>query len=219
VTLDPDKKITGIYSGDIFTAHWKAVKKIREYVAIRVDEPYDLVVIPGGFVAINHYQAAKAAVEATRAIKPGGMIVLVVRHSDQDPIGSSDYKQTLALLKQNGPKQFLRTIKSKDWNFTHDQWETQMWGKVLEVIGGDENLIYCSLEVPDEAYAVLPGIPGLRYLTDDERGSGRSDEELMTLVVNRAVGAAIDTLRGRLGREPRVLLLRDGPYGVPVTGS
>jgi hypothetical protein len=192
------------------------VKKIREYVAIRVDEPYDLVVIPGGFVAINHYQAAKAAVEATRAIKPGGMIVLVVRHSDQDPIGSSDYKKTLALLKQHGSKQFLQTIKSKDWNFTHDQWETQMWGKVLDIIGGDENLIYCSLEIPDAAYEILPGIPGLRYLTDDERNSDMLEEELMTLMANRAVGAAIEILRARLGRDPRVLLLRDGPYGVPV---
>jgi hypothetical protein len=38
----------------------------------------------------------------------------------------------------------------------------------------------------------------------------------MTLMVDRAVGAAIDTLRARSGRDPRLLLLRDGPYGVPV---
>jgi nickel-dependent lactate racemase len=219
VTLDSAKRITGVYSGDIFTSHREAVKKIREYVAVQVDRRYDLVVIPGGFVAINHYQAAKAAVEATRAVKRGGMIVLVARHSDGDPIGSRDYKKTLALLKRDGPKEFLRTIKSKDWTFTHDQWETQMWGKVLDWIGGDENLIYCSLEIPDEAYAILPGISGLRYLTKEERASGGAEEELMTLMVNRAVDRAINTLRARLGREPWVLLLRDGPYGVPVGGG
>lgn len=219
VTLDSAKRITGVYSGDIFASHREAVGKIREYVAVRIDDPYDLVVIPGGFVAVNHYQAAKAAVEATRAVKPGGMIVLIARHSDQDPIGSRDYKKTLALLKRDGPKRFLQTIKSKDWTFTHDQWETQMWGKVIDTIGGEENLIYCNLEIPDEAYANLPGIPGLRYLTDDERASGKSREELMTLMVNRAVEAAIRTLRVRLGRDPRVLFLRDGPYGIPVGGS
>jgi len=218
VTLDSAKRITGVYSGDIFTAHREAVQKIREYVAVRVDTPYDLVVIPGGFVAINHYQAAKAAVEASRAVNSGGMIVLITRHSDQDPIGSRDYKKTLALLKQDGSEQFLRRIKSKEWTFTHDQWETQMWGKVLDRVGGDKNLIYCSLEIPDEAYAILPGISGLRYLTNDERASSRSDEELMSLMVNRSIGAAISALRDRSGREPRVLLLRDGPYGVPVGG-
>ena len=219
VTLDSAKRITGVYSGDIFTSHRAAVQKIREYVTVPVDGLYDLVLIPGGFVAINHYQAAKAAVEACRAVKPGGVIVLVARHSDRDPIGSQDYKKTLALLKRDGPKQFLRTIKSKDWTFTHDQWETQMWGKVLDRIGVDENLIYCSLEIPDEGYAILPGIPGLRYLTNEERTSGRPAEELMALMVERAVGAAIDTLRARLGRDPRILLLRDGPYGVPTNVS
>ena len=219
VTLDSAKRITGIYSGDVFTAHCQAVGKIREYVSVRIDEPYDLVIIPGGFVAVNHYQAAKAAVEASRAVQPGGMIVLITRHNDPDPIGSQDYRKTLALLKREGSRQFLRTIKSSGWTFTHDQWETQMWCKVLDRIGDEKNLIYCNLEIPDEAYAILPGVPGVRYLTTDELESEKSAEELMTLVVKRSVGKAIQMLRDRLGREPRILLLRDGPYGVPVVGS
>lgn len=219
VTLDSAKQITGIYSGNIFTAHRQAVGKIREYVSVQIDEPYDLVIIPGGFVAVNHYQAAKAAVEASRAVQPGGMIVLVSKHNDPDPIGSQDYKKTLALLEREGSRQFLRTIKSPGWTFTHDQWETQMWCKVLDRIGEEENLIYCNLEIPDEAYAILPGVPGVRYLRTAELESGMPAEELMTLVVKRSVGKAIQMLRDRLGREPRILLLRDGPYGVPVVGS
>ena len=219
VTLDSVKRITGVYSGNIFTAHCRAVQKIREYVTIRVGKPYDLVVIPGGFVAVNHYQAAKAAVEATRVVKPGGMIVLVARHSDPDPVGSQDYKKTLALLKRDGPKEFLRKIKSPGWPFTHDQWETQMWGKVLDRIGNERNLIYCSLEIPEESYAILPGVPGFQHLTRDELASGKPAEELMTLMVKRAIIEAIKMLRARLQRDPRLLLLRDGPYGVPVLGS
>jgi nickel-dependent lactate racemase len=218
VTLDSAMRITGVYSGNIFTSHRAAVQRIREYVSVHIDSPYDLVVIPGGYVAINHYQAAKAAVQASRAVRAGGIIVLVNRHSEADPIGSKDYKETLSLLKRKGPRQFLKTIKSKSWTFTHDQWETQMWGKVLDTIGGDDNLIYCSLEIPAEAYALLPGIPGLRYLTNDEGTSGKSAEELMALMVKRVVQRAIETLRTRLGRDPRMLLLRDGPYGVPVDG-
>jgi nickel-dependent lactate racemase len=219
VTLDSAKRITGVYSGNIFTAHRRAVQRIREYVSVHLDRPYDLVVIPGGFVAVNHYQAAKAAVEATRAVRPGGMIVLVARHSDPDPIGSQDYKKTLALLKRDGPGEFLKKIKSAGWTFTHDQWETQMWGKVLDRIANEENLVYCSLEITDEDYAILPGVSGLPHLSPDELASGKPTEELMTLMVERAINEAVTMLRARLGRDPRLLLLRDGPYGVPVVGS
>jgi len=218
VTLDSSMRITGVFSGNLFSSHREAVRRIREYVSVPLDGLYDLVVIPGGFVAVNHYQAAKAAVEATRAVKPGGMIVLVVRHNDRDPIGSREYRKTMALLKRDGSERFLRTIKSKDWTFTHDQWQTQMWAKVLDQIGGEENLCYCGLEIPEKEYAILPGIPGLRYLTNEQRTSGKPAEELMNLMVSRAVAAAVETLRSRLGRDPKVLLLRDGPYGVPVTG-
>jgi nickel-dependent lactate racemase len=215
VTLDSAKRITGVYSGDITGAHRAAVARIREYVVVPLDRRYDLVVIPGGFVAVNHYQAAKAAIEASRAVKPGGMIVVVARHSDPDPVGSGDYKTTLSMLKRSGPKKFLEAIKSPEWIFTHDQWETQMWGKVLEVIGNEENLIYCSLDIPEQAYSYLPGVPGVNLLKPEERVAGRPAEELMRLMVERALEAGIGTLQRRLGRDPEVLFLPDGPYGVP----
>jgi hypothetical protein len=143
------------------------------------------------------------------------MIVLVARHTDPDPVGSEDYKRSLAMLKRNGAKGFLQTIKSPDWAFTHDQWETQMWGKVLETIGAEENLIYCSLEIPEQEYSFLSGTAGLNLLTPEERAAGRSAVELMKLMVERAVCGATDNLRRRLGRDPEVLFLPDGPYGVP----
>jgi len=215
VTLDAAKRITGVYSGNIVASHRAAVQKIREYAVVRLDRQYDLVVIPGGFVAVNHYQAAKAAIEASRAVKPGGVIVVIARHTDPDPVGSEDYKKTLAMLKRDGSDQFLRTIKSREWIFTHDQWETQMWCKVLDVIGDEENLIYCSLEISDSAYSLLPGVPGMGFLKDEEKDSKRPAGEVMTLLAERALSSAIEKLRVRLGRDPDMLLLQDGPYGVP----
>ena len=215
VTLDSAKRLTGVYSGGIVSAHRAAVAKIREYVVVPLERRYDLVIIPGGFVAVNHYQAAKAAIEASRAVEAGGMIVLVTRHTDPDPVGSGDYKRSLEMLKRHGAKGFLKTIKSPGWVFTHDQWETQMWGKVLEVIGAEENLIYCSLDIPEPEYSFLPGIAGMDLLTPEERTNGRSAVELMQLMVERALQGAIANLRKKLGREPEVLFLADGPYGVP----
>jgi nickel-dependent lactate racemase len=219
VTLDSAKRITGVYSGDIVSAHRAAVAKIREYVVVPLERRYDLVIIPGGFVAVNHYQAAKAAIEASRAVKLGGMIVLVARHTDPDPVGSEDYKRSLAMLKRSGAEGFLKTIKSPDWAFTHDQWETQMWGKVLEAIGAEENLVYCNLEIPEQEYSFLPGTPGLDLLKPEERKSGRAAEELMRLMVERAVRGGIENLRRRLGRDPELLFLPDGPYGVPEVAA
>ena len=219
VTLDSAKRITGVYSGNIVSAHRAAVAKIREYVVVPLERRYDLGIIPGGFVAVNHYQAAKAAIEASRAVRPGGMIVLVARHTDPDPVGSEDYKRSLGMLKRHGAKGFLKTIKSPDWVFTHDQWETQMWGKVLEVIGTEENLVYCSLDIPEPEYSFLPGISGMNLLTPEEQALGRSAVELMELMVERAVSGALDALRRRLGREPEVLFLPDGPYGVPEVAA
>jgi len=219
VTLDSAKRLTGVYSGNIRSTHRAAVAKIREYVVIPLERRYDLVIIPGGFVAVNHYQAAKAATEASRAVKPGGTIVLVTRHTDPDPVGSGDYKHSLRMLKRSGAKGFLKTIKSPEWTFTHDQWETQIWGKVLEVIGVEENLIYCSLDIPEPEYSFLPGTAGMNLLSPEERTKEHSDVELMRMMAERAVRGAIEDLRGRLGRDPEVLFLPDGPYGVPEVSA
>jgi nickel-dependent lactate racemase len=219
VTLDSDMRITGVYSGKIVSAHRAAVSKIREYVVVPLERRYDLVIVPGGYVAVNHYQAAKAAIEASRAVKPGGMIVLVARHTDPDPVGSGEYKRSLGMLKQSGAGAFLKTIKSSDWVFTHDQWETQMWSKVLQAIGREENLIYCNLEIPEQEYSFLPGIAGMNLLTPEERKLGREAVELMQLMAERAVHGGIEDLRRRLGREPEVLFLPDGPYGVPEVAA
>lgn len=215
VTLDAAKNVTGIFSGDIFASHRAAVDKIREYVVIRLQKHYDLVLIPAGFVGVNHYQAAKAAIEASRAVKPGGMIVIVARHSDPDPIGSGDYRETLAMLKRLGPKRFLQTIKSPDWDFTHDQWETQMWCKVLDVIEEESNLIYCSLEIPEKDYSILPCVSGHAFLSRAGLNGIDNSAEHIRLMVEQSIVTAVQRLKKKLGADPEVLFLKDGPYGVP----
>jgi nickel-dependent lactate racemase len=215
LTLDSQRRLTGVFCGDIRASHRAAVARIRQYVVVPLEKRYDLVIIPGGFVSINHYQAAKPAMEASRALRPGGMVVLVARHSDVDPVGSTEYKRTLAMLVQEGPAGYLRMIRSPSWQFVHDQWETQVWGRILETLGSPENLIYCSLEIPPQQYRTLPCRPGVQLLSEEERRSGRSPEALMERMAGRAVHLAVEELRARLGRQPEVLFLRDGPYGIP----
>lgn len=215
VTLDAAKNMTGIFSGDIIASHRAAVSRIRDYVTVQLTKRYDLVLIPAGFVGVNHYQTAKAAIVASRAIKPGGVIVIVARHTDPDPIGSEDYKKTLALLKRVGTNQFLHTIKSPDWVFTHDQWETQMWSKVLNVIGDESNLIYCSLEIPAQDYSILPGIPGHTFLSSEELNMKNNPKECMQMIIEQSLISAVQHLQKKKRGDPDVLYLKNGPYGIP----
>jgi nickel-dependent lactate racemase len=216
VTIDAERRCTGVFSGDLEAAHNRAVGKILEYVVIALEKRYDLVIIPAGFVGVNHYQAAKAAIEASRAVRPGGMIILVAQHRDPDPVGSSEYRKTLAMLKKHGPEKFLQIIMSPEWTFLHDQWETQMWGKVIQSIGSELNLLYCACEIPREDYCIIPCKSGFEFYHESEFQNEQGSKQIVKAMTSRAICFAIEKLRAEMGRDPGVLFLRDGPYGVPM---
>ena len=210
VTLNADKQITGVYAGDLVEAHQAAVQKIREYVVVPLPHHYDIVIIPAGFVGINHYQAGKAAIEAARAVKPGGKIIIVAKNTDTDPVGGRGYKQSLKLLAEHGKDEFIRLISDPEWEMIQEQWQVQMWSKVLTRIEHEDHLIYCALEIPDAAYEHLPGVPGLHLVGKTQLDRARSDEEKITMMVEAAIRQAI-----AISDNPQILLLKDGPYGIP----
>ena len=184
VTLDHQFDLTGVFCGDLEAAHVKAVEKIREYVVIPVQREYDVVVTHAGFVGINHYQAAKAGVVAMGALKPGGHLILAAHNTDTDPIGSSNYRMLLYLLKTIDAEAFNRLIRSPDWTFLPDQWEVQMWAKLFEKIPL-ENLVYYSPNVPGRDFTLLPGQDGNTYLPAADRYA--DEPTLIPKVVERAL--------------------------------
>ena len=95
VTVSPGLTLTGVFAGDLELAHAEAVRRLAEYVSIPLQKEYDIVLTHGGFVGINHYQAAKAAVEAIPVLKPGGRLILVTDDTDRDPVGSQTYRTLL----------------------------------------------------------------------------------------------------------------------------
>jgi len=211
VTIDAEKRVTGVYAGDLVEAHQAAVEKIREYVVVPLEHHYDIVIIPAGFVGINHYQAGKAAIEAARAVKVGGQIIIVAKNTDTDPVGGHGYKQSLKLLAKHGKTEFLRMISDPQWEMIQEQWQVQMWSKVLTQIEDDNNLIYCALEIPDAEYQELPGVPGFQLLDQTELRN-LTDEEKITLMTEAAIQRAV---RSSSEPKPSVVLLKDGPYGIP----
>ncbi len=210
-TLDAEKRITGVYAGNLVEAHKAAVEKIRGYVVVPLEHYYDIVIIPAGFVGINHYQAGKAAIEAARAVKPGGQIIIIARNTDTDPVGGHGYKQSLKLLAEQGKVKFLEMISDPQWEMIQEQWQVQMWSKVLTRIENDNNLIYCALEIPDAEYEHLPGVPGWK-LVDQSEWPAFTDEEKVVQMTEAAIQRAVSASDNS---EPSIVLLKDGPYGIP----
>ncbi len=213
VTLDQDFKLTGVFAGDLAKAHKQAVKQIKKYVNIPLDKEYDIVITHAGFVGINHYQTAKAAVAAIPALKSHGKLIMIANNNDKDLIGSEKYRAVLHLLKIIGVKQFNRLILSPDWTFVPDQWQVQMWTRLFSKIP-PENFIYYSPRLSFDDYKIIPGVDGNIFLPGPERYKGNFKNAAQ--VIEKAVEISIDELK-RAGQEkPRIAYLSDGPYGVPV---
>jgi nickel-dependent lactate racemase len=204
-------ELIDVFSGDLLQAHAEAVQLLRKIVTVPVDQEYDIVLTHGGYVGINHYQNAKAAVNALPVVKDGGTLILAACERDLDPIGPLTYKSLLHLLKLQGSAGYLSALRQPGWRFTKDQWEPQMWGKVLDKVG-EAGLIYCSARLSPEAHQIIPGAMGWDYLPDEEYAD---DLERARAMVQSALVAAVSR-RTRDGRSPSVALIKEGPYAVPV---
>ena len=169
-----------------------------------IEREYDAVVTHAGFAGINHYQAAKAAVEGSRAVRQGGTMILAANHTEADPVGGPRYRQALPLLNQLGPDGFDQRVLAAGWEFVPEQWEVQMWGRVFRKLGPDGRLVYCAPRLTGPAFAGS-GLPG----TDGGVGlAGLNGRDLAQAMVQRAIDG--------LPSNVRIAVLADGPYAVPL---
>jgi nickel-dependent lactate racemase len=208
--LDRRLELIGVFSGDLEMSHDKAVELVRRVVAIPVDREYDIVLTHGGYVGINHYQNAKAACNALPIVRKNGFLVLAACERDLDPIGPTTYKTLLHLLKLQGPDGYLAALLNPAWKFTRDQWEPQMWGKVIEKIG-EEGILYCTANIPEQEQRLIPGTPGWDFLPP--RVFPRNGEATQAMVRNALVYAYHHPKWGN--RKPSVAVVVEGPYAIP----
>ena len=207
VTIDNNKKITGVFAGELEQAHLAAVEHLRSYVTIPVAKQYDVVIIPAGDVGVNHYQCVKAAFEAARVAKPDGKVILPGDLTDPDPVGNPNYKDMLRLAIRLGPEGFLRKIQAEDWTFVPDQWEVQMWSKAYLRLAGPKEIYICAPQLEDCAEDLLPET---NVAAQNQRLTGESNVDF----ARRILQQTIDRLtQGPADKE--TLVLPDGPYAVP----
>jgi nickel-dependent lactate racemase len=212
VNLDKDLRLTRVFTGDLVEVNIKAYEMIKGYAEIPLDKPFDIVLTHGGYVGRDHYQTAKAGVGAIPAVKDGGIIIIAANNRDTiEPLGSPEYKSLIHLLKLQGPDGYLDLLRTSHWRFTKDQWEPEVWGKVLRKVG-EEGLVYCTLEISRENYCFLPGVCGLDFLKGKRK---KPTLEKAQEMVQKAVLFAVNRYREK-GIEPTMAFIREGPYAVPV---
>jgi len=209
-TLDKDLRLTGLFAGHLEAAHAAASERVRDCVLVPLEREYDIVLTHGGYVGRNHYQAVKAAHNALPAVRRGGTLIVATDNHDADPIGGPEYRSLLHMLKVQGAEHYLRMIETPGWQFTKDQWEPEMWGKVFRKVN-EQDFIYCTHAIPRGDYCMIPGRCGLDYLSGETENPPAAAVREM---VENALRAAVARYRSQ-GIEPSVVFIREGPYAIP----
>ncbi|MBI4266396.1 MAG: nickel-dependent lactate racemase [Acidobacteria bacterium] len=128
VTVNRDKRITGIFAGDLFEAHREACAAAARDAMCSVQGPFDVVLTTNSGYPLdqNLYQAVKGLSAAARVVRQGGTIVCAAECRDGVP-DKGAYGQLLASAAT--PKQLLARILSPGYS-QPDQWQAQIQAQI-----------------------------------------------------------------------------------------
>jgi lactate racemase len=78
VSMNNQRQITGIFAGDLLSAHAEGCAFVRQHVMVSVDAPYDVVLTTNSGYPLdqNLYQSIKGISAARRILRSGGAILL-----------------------------------------------------------------------------------------------------------------------------------------------
>ena len=90
VSLNEQRKITGVFAGDLIAAHKVGIEFVRAGAMQRVEKPYDIVVTTnsGYPLDMNLYQAVKGMRAADLIVRDGGTVIIAAECSEGVPAGS-----------------------------------------------------------------------------------------------------------------------------------
>jgi nickel-dependent lactate racemase len=143
VALDEDRRITGVFAGDLEAAWYEGVRHVERVVRARLDAPADVVLTTsaGYPLDLTYYQAVKGMVGALPAVKEGGSIVLAARCAEG--LGSREF--AAALLDHDDLQGYVKRLYEPGF-FVPDQWEVQELAKARQKVN-----VFCYTEGIDEA--------------------------------------------------------------------
>jgi lactate racemase len=123
VALNARREITGVFAGDMLTAHAKGCAFVKMNAMCAVDRPYDIVITTNSGYPLdqNLYQSVKGMSAANQIVKQGGSIIIATACED----GLPAHGQYAALLAEAGSPQAVIEMISQPGFSTHDQWQVQ----------------------------------------------------------------------------------------------
>jgi len=128
VTLNRKRQITGVFAGELATAHTAGTSAARQAAMAPVDHTYDIVITTnsGYPLDINLYQSVKGMSCAAQIVKPGGSIIIATECSN----GIPDYGEYGPIIHEAGYVSAIYDIISQPGYQRHDQWEAQLQADV-----------------------------------------------------------------------------------------
>jgi len=131
VTLDEERRLTGVFGGEMDAAHRAAVARSVAQSKVAIAEPVDIALTTsaGHPLDLTFYQGVKGIAAPIRIIKPGGTII--VAHECAEGIGEPDLARRLLQTED------LESYVPRVWDPTYfhmDQWHAQ-FTKVLRRAG------------------------------------------------------------------------------------
>jgi nickel-dependent lactate racemase len=192
VAITRDRRIAGIYCGDLEEAHLAGCEQVGRWTTAHIDEPFDLVITSGGGypLDLNFYQTVKGMCGALPVLAEHSTLLQVSHCGEQ--LGSRAYTE-LMLSYDNDWRRFLTDIAANRDETRLDQWELQMQARVLARIG-EEKLWFVSDGIPTEIQQHIAVKPIL--------GSGDAQAR-----AQRAIDKYLDT-----NPDAGIAVIPEGPY-------
>jgi nickel-dependent lactate racemase len=121
ITLNKEKRITNVFSGDLRTAHKAGSQFVKDSAMVAVNKLYDIVITSnsGYPLDLNVYQTVKGMSAAAQIVKTGGHIIIASECWDGIP-ARSDYETIL--LSVSSVNDLMEYIKSRERQLK-DTWQ------------------------------------------------------------------------------------------------
>lgn len=90
VTLNEERRITGVFAGDLLAAHRAGCEFVRTSAMQKVEQPFDIVVTTNSGYPLdqNLYQGVKGMSAGARILREGGLLILACECREGVPAGS-----------------------------------------------------------------------------------------------------------------------------------
>lgn len=122
VTLDTQKRLTGVFAGHPVQAHLNGVEFLSKFCIHTLKQPLDFVITTnaGAPLDCNLYQTAKGISGVSGAVRDGG--VVLIASECLEGFGSEEYKSVFNFATT--PSAFIEKLLKKEF-FIPDQWCAQ----------------------------------------------------------------------------------------------